>query len=212
MNDHGDGSRSHDLAAGGRRYLAVGVGALRDEFGFWNPRLSVALAICGMLPPLVGARVRPHLLRLGGIRVGARTVFAGRISVSGGRAPASRLVFGADCFVNEGCRFDTTAAITVDDDVYLGHDVAIITSSHEVGNADRRAWGFLAAPVTIGRGSWIGARSTILPGASVGTGAVVAAGAVVTSDVDDNVMVAGVPARVVRHLPVTTKPIGAGAR
>ena len=54
--------------------------------------------------------------------------------------------------------------------------------------------------VHIGDNCWIGAGAIILPGVSIGNGSVVAAGAVVNKDVPDNVMVAGVPAVVKKHL------------
>lgn len=43
-------------------------------------------------------------------------------------------------------------------------------------------------------------RCTILPGVKIGNGAVVAAGSVVVKDVGDNVLVGGVPAKVIREL------------
>lgn len=51
--------------------------------------------------------------------------------------------------------------------------------------------------VTIGAGAWIGAGAIIL--ADVGRGAIVAAGAVVTKPLPENVIAAGVPAKVIRH-------------
>jgi virginiamycin A acetyltransferase len=50
--------------------------------------------------------------------------------------------------------------------------------------------------VTIGAGAWIGTGAIVL--ADVGTGTIVAAGAVVTKPLPDNVIAAGVPARVIR--------------
>jgi acetyltransferase-like isoleucine patch superfamily enzyme len=47
---------------------------------------------------------------------------------------------------------------------------------------------------------WICAGATVLQGVTVGDNSVIAAGAVVTKDVPQNVMVAGVPAGVVRRL------------
>jgi UDP-2-acetamido-3-amino-2,3-dideoxy-glucuronate N-acetyltransferase len=47
----------------------------------------------------------------------------------------------------------------------------------------------------VGRGSTLGANSTILCGVSIGSYAFVGAGAVVTRDVKDHALVAGVPAR-----------------
>lgn len=51
------------------------------------------------------------------------------------------------------------------------------------------------APVKVCRGAYVGARSILLPGVTVGEEAVVAAGSVVTRDVPPGVVVAGVPAR-----------------
>ena len=50
--------------------------------------------------------------------------------------------------------------------------------------------------VTIGAGAWIGTGAIVL--ADVGKGTVVAAGAVVTKPLPDNVIAAGVPAKVIR--------------
>lgn len=59
---------------------------------------------------------------------------------------------------------------------------------------------FVEAPVRVEDGAHIGIRAILMPGVTVGTGAVVAAGAVVTRDVPPHVVVAGVPARVIRRL------------
>lgn len=51
--------------------------------------------------------------------------------------------------------------------------------------------------VIIGEGAWIGSGAIVL--ANVGKGTVVAAGAVVTRPLPENVIAAGVPARIIRH-------------
>lgn len=53
--------------------------------------------------------------------------------------------------------------------------------------------------VTIGHDVWIGHGAIVLPGRNIGTGAVVAAGAVVTKGIPPYSIVAGNPARVIRH-------------
>jgi phosphonate metabolism protein (transferase hexapeptide repeat family) len=56
-----------------------------------------------------------------------------------------------------------------------------------------------AHAVAIGHDVWIGHGAIVLPGRTIGTGAVVAAGAVVTKHVAPYAIVAGNPARVIRH-------------
>lgn len=53
--------------------------------------------------------------------------------------------------------------------------------------------------VSIGHDVWIGHSAIILPGVQIGDGAVVGAGAVVTRDVPPYAVVAGSPARLIRH-------------
>ena len=54
-------------------------------------------------------------------------------------------------------------------------------------------------PITIGNEAWVGTAAIILSGVTIGEGAVVAAGAVVTRDVPAGAIVAGNPARIVKH-------------
>jgi acetyltransferase-like isoleucine patch superfamily enzyme len=56
--------------------------------------------------------------------------------------------------------------------------------------------------VTIKENAWIGIGVVICPGVTIGKNAVVAAGAVVTKDVPDNVMVGGIPAKVIKNIKV----------
>jgi maltose O-acetyltransferase len=108
---------------------------------------------------------------------------------------------GRRCLINRRCYLDLDGPVTLEDDVVLGHGVAVVTSVHRMGPAARRAGRVESAePVFIGRGAWIGANAIVLPGVWVGRGAVVAAGSVVRVDVPPNVVVAGVPARIVRTL------------
>ena len=57
------------------------------------------------------------------------------------------------------------------------------------------------APVTIKAGAWLGPRSIVLPGVTVGEGAIVMPGSLVNKDVAPNTRVAGTPARLIETLP-----------
>lgn len=54
----------------------------------------------------------------------------------------------------------------------------------------------------IGEDCWFGGNVTVLAGVTIGRGVTVGAGSVVTKDVEDYVVVAGNPARVIRRLEV----------
>lgn len=62
-----------------------------------------------------------------------------------------------------------------------------------------------ASPVVIEDEVLVGANAVVLEGCRVGRGSVVAAGAVVTSDVAENVVVAGQPARRIKDVDAATK-------
>ncbi|MDR1271830.1 MAG: 2,3,4,5-tetrahydropyridine-2,6-dicarboxylate N-acetyltransferase [Clostridiales Family XIII bacterium] len=60
-----------------------------------------------------------------------------------------------------------------------------------------------AKPVTLGDDVLVGANAVVLEGVTVGSGSVVAAGAVVIEDVPEGVVVAGIPARVIKEVKNT---------
>lgn len=173
---------------------------IAEEFGNLDVRFSIVQAIIGLFPPLVGNRSRVRLLRFAGVRIGRGTTIGGPINIHGAGRPASRVTIGTDCWINMSSVFDASRPITIGNRVAMGHQVMLLTSTHDVGPPSERAGALRDAPIEIGDGVWLGARCTILPGVVVGAGAIVATGAVVTKSVEPNTIVAGVPARVVRTL------------
>ena len=62
-----------------------------------------------------------------------------------------------------------------------------------------------ADPVRVGDNVLIGANAVLIEGVQIGSGSVVAAGAIVTQDVPENVVVAGVPARIIKEIDAQTQ-------
>ncbi len=142
----------------------------------------------------VGLRVL--LLRACGMRIGAGAQVRGQCFVM---APAN-VRLGEDAFVNTRCYLESLAPISIGPRTELAMEVLLCTASHHIGDPERRGGLSFSAPIEIGSGCWLGARSTVLPGVTIGDGCVIASGAVVTADCERDGFYAGVPARRLREL------------
>lgn len=104
--------------------------------------------------------------------------------------------FGKNVFINAGCKFQDQGGLTIGDGCQIGHNVVIATLNHDFHPERRES--IIPSPVVLGNNVWVGSNATILPGVTIGENAVIAAGAVVSKDVPANVIVGGVPAKVIR--------------
>lgn len=84
----------------------------------------------------------------------------------------------------------------------MGPEVVVYTRNHkhEKGVAFCEQGYEDYVPVEIGNNVWIGHRVMFMPGSSVGSNVVIGAGAVVTGNFGDNVIIGGVPAKVIRKM------------
>ncbi len=82
---------------------------------------------------------------------------------------------------------------------FIGPRVSILTATHPVDPADRATGREYGSGITIGDDVWIGAGVIINPGVTLGDGVVVGSGAVVTRSFGAGVVIAGVPAKVIRE-------------
>ncbi len=106
---------------------------------------------------------------------------------------------GRNVFINQNCTFYDLGGLDIADDVLIGPNVNIITSSHPVEPSKRRDC-VIAKPIVIEQNVWIAAGATIIGGVTVGKNSVVAAGAVVTKDVPPNTLFGGNPGQVIRSI------------
>jgi maltose O-acetyltransferase len=134
-----------------------------------------------------------------GYKIGLRTRICGRVRIHGNGS----LSIGNDSWIGIGCEFFITpeAGVTIGDQCDIAPHVHFITGTHDMGGPERRAGTGRSLPIMISDGTWIGTRSTILPGAVVGAASMVAAGAVVPGKCyPEHALLAGVPAVVKKSL------------
>lgn len=122
-----------------------------------------------------------------------------KIGVWGREPDQGRIKIGDYVLISPGCRLSASDEIIIGDSVMIANGVYITDSDwHGVYDRTRRAESI--TPVHIGDNVWLGDRCTVLKGVTIGNNSVVAASAVVTKDVPANVIVAGNPATVVKHI------------
>lgn len=107
-------------------------------------------------------------------------------------------------FINMHCTLLDTAPIIIGESTMIGPDVKIYTAVHALDGAERfwlepdgatavKTW---TEPVKIGRFTWIGGGSIILPGVTIGENVVIGAGSMVKESIPDNAIACGNPCQV----------------
>ena len=174
------------------RFAAEGGRWSRSAFDPpWNALVN-GLAARTAMP----TRVRTGLLRAAGVDCRTFKVAPGLWLAT------SQLEIGTGALIGWHVRIHNEAPVRIGAHAFLGPEVALITTGHEIGGPDQRAGERIDGPISVGEGAWLGARATVLGGVTIGEGCVVAAGAVVISDCEPHGLYAGVPAVRRRDLPV----------
>jgi maltose O-acetyltransferase len=153
----------------------------------WASQVPPATSVMIPLP------VRCRLLRLAGCRIGSKVTGLKKCTFE-----SRKVSIGDGSFINIGCWFEGRGTIDIGRNVFLGPQVMIVTSVHEItesGQVSRRS---VYRPVRIQDRCWLGARVMVMPGVTIGEGTIIGAGAVVTKDCGPGGVYAGVPARRVR--------------
>jgi UDP-N-acetylbacillosamine N-acetyltransferase len=162
---------------GGREQLVGlhdrGVAAVLVGFGDCRGRLAAADLI------------REHDLQLASA-IHPSAIVAADARVGVGVTIAAGAIVGPGCVIGDNALINTAASVD--------HDSSVEEAAH-VGPGSR-----LGGWVTIGRAAWIGIGATVLDRVAVGAHAVVGAAALVLRDVPPDVLVYGVPARVIRQV------------
>jgi acetyltransferase-like isoleucine patch superfamily enzyme len=161
-----------------------------------NARLHLRSAQC--LGKRVTLRGRPAVSNDGTLTIGERVRLVSTVAqLELVTLPGGHLEIGDNVFINYGSSLVASNHVRIGNDTLIGTHVMVMDCDfHRV---EDKAWDTEGLPIIVEDRAWLGNRSIILKGVTIGHDAVVAAGSVVTKDVPPRTVVAGSPARVVRE-------------
>lgn len=147
----------------------------------------------------LGENVRIYaFVNLYGCEIGDESRIGTFVEIQKGVHIGKRVKISSHSFICEG--------VTIEDNVFVGHGVMFINDKYPRATSmdgmlqTEADWDCIATLVK--RGASIGSNATILCGVTIGENAIVGAGSVVTHDVPAGAIVAGVPARLMRKIPL----------
>jgi acetyltransferase-like isoleucine patch superfamily enzyme len=137
----------------------------------------------------------PELVNLYGCTIGEGTRVAPFVEIQKNAFVGARCKVSSHSFVCEG--------VTIEDECFVGHHVCFINDRYPRATAEagqlQTEEDWEVVPTRVCRGASIGSGAVIMCGVMIGEQTIIGAGAVVTHDVPAKAVVAGVPARMLKH-------------
>jgi maltose O-acetyltransferase len=113
----------------------------------------------------------------------------------------SEIAIGDNVAINNGFSAVAFSKITIQNNVLIGVNCAIIDNDgHHLDSDKRNEVEPKSAPVFLGENVFLGDNVTILKGVTIGKNTVIGHGSIVTKDIPENTIAAGNPAKVIRNL------------
>lgn len=178
----------------GKRFRVINTGVIRvRKFD----RVRFGTAFFGFIDDRV-----PSLIRNRG-----RIDFNGPISIGAGAqwdiGPGAELRVGGDTYFSPFVRLVVTRQVMIGSRCAIGWNVQILDSDFHLHGSRGELSGAVAdrnLPVVVGDGVWLGSHVSLLKGVEIASGCIVAAHSVVTRSVtEQNCLIAGNPARIVKR-------------
>jgi acetyltransferase-like isoleucine patch superfamily enzyme len=112
------------------------------------------------------------------------------------------LIMGNNSAIGDYTHFGASGGIKIGNDVIMGSYISFHSENHNFNDSSKliREQGVTSKGIVLGNNIWVGAKVTFLDGCKVGNNSVVAAGAVVKGVFPDNVVIGGVPARILKNI------------
>ena len=137
-----------------------------------------------------------RFINLYGCEIGDETKIGTFVEIQKNAKVGRRCKISSHTFICEG--------VTVEDNVFIGHGVTFINDSYPRATAPtgnlQTELDWRVEPTLVRKGASIGSGATILSNVVIGENAIVGAGSVVTRSVPANAVIAGNPAKLLRHI------------
>ena len=193
----GDNVRIDDNTVIGKRPMRASISTLKEEINLPFTYIGNDCLIGSNTVIYIGANIDNDVMvaDLASIRentnIGEYTIIGRGVTVE------NHVLIGKRCKLESNCYI--TAHSHLYDYIFIAPGV-VTSNDNYLGRTEERL--IYIQGVTVKKGGRIGAGAVILPGKVIGEDALVAAGSVVTKDVPARKVVIGMPARVIRDVPV----------
>ena len=149
------------------------------------------------LPPTRLYGLKRSLFRWAGVQLGDNVRLVSGVKIVG----SGKLSIGDNSFVGHDTMILLGGGqITIGRDADISSRVTVVNGTHHIStDPDKAAGDGFAQDIQIGDGVWVGVSATIIGGAKVGKGSIVAAAALVNGEVPEQMLVGGVPAKIIRN-------------
>ena len=111
-----------------------------------------------------------------------------------------KIVIGNNVGIGEFAYLGGAGGLEIGDECIVGQYLSCHPENHNYDNItiSIRHQGVSRKGIKIGKNCWIGSKVTILDGVEIGAGSIIAAGSVVTKSFDENSIIGGVPAKLLK--------------
>lgn len=137
-----------------------------------------------------------EFVNLYGCEIGENTKVGTFVEVQKGASIGKNCKISSHTFICQG--------VSIEDNVFIGHNVTFINDRFPratIKNGElQKDDDWQCIPTVVKKGASIGSSATLLCGITIGQNSIVGAGSVVTSDVPENTIVAGNPAKILKKI------------
>jgi len=114
----------------------------------------------------------------------------------------SKIIIGDNVAINNNVFICAANKIEIGDNTLFGQNISLMDhEAHGINPTKRRQVGTIGE-IKIGKNAWIGNNVIILKNSIIGENSIIAAGAVVSGKFPSNVIIGGVPAKIIKKIDV----------